>query len=44
MYFVDDEFEDFELSGNMRVKIVFELVVEKNVRNGNVYEMVESSK
>lgn len=41
LYFVDDEEDDnekFELSGMMRVKMLFELVVEKNFRNGNVYE------
>lgn len=44
LHFVDDEFEDFEPSGNMRAKTAFELAVEKNARNGNAYEMVESSK
>lgn len=41
-HFVDDE--DFEPSGSMRAKTPFELAVEKNARNGNAYEMVESSK
>ena len=42
LHFVDDE--DFEPSGNMRAKTAFELAVEKNARNGNAYDMVESSK
>ena len=41
-HFVDDE--DFEPSDEIRAKTAFELAVEKNARNGNAYEMVESSK
>ena len=40
-HFVDDEEDDnekFEPSGTMRAKTPFELAVEKNSRNGNVYE------
>lgn len=43
-FVADDEEDDFEPSGRMRAKTPFELAVEKNSRNGNLYEQRDEFK